>query len=158
MSQDDLVSELGVINKHGISPTTSTGLSSSSVCASPKHQATDEMGKIDVVEDETEEDINGNRKMPNKIISVINKLLDIALLMYIEFMDIIYWEITGRSGIILAGILSSLILTRYYSLLYVFAASFTILTGFNLIFVNAYNLIRTVWTGLPTEEFLHPYQ
>ncbi|KAF1804220.1 Reticulon-domain-containing protein [Mucor lusitanicus] len=134
MSQDDLVRELSVMDKHEISPTTSTGLLSPSVCDSPKHQASDEE-----VEDE-EEDMN-----------------DITLLMYMEFMDLIYWEIPGRSGIILAGILSSLILTRYYSLLYVFAATLTILTGFNLVFVNAYNLIRTVWTGLPVEEFLHPY-
>ncbi|KAL9542712.1 hypothetical protein MBANPS3_008466 [Mucor bainieri] len=137
MSQDDLVRELGVMDKHQISPTTSTGLLSPSVCESPKHQTSDE--EIDVVEDE-EDDMN-----------------DITLLMYMEFMDLIYWEIPGRSGIILGGILSSLILTRYYSLLYVFAASLTILTGFNLVFVNAYNLIRTVWTGLPVEEFLHPY-
>ncbi|GAN11221.1 hypothetical protein MAM1_0508d10780 [Mucor ambiguus] len=137
MSQDDLVRELGVIDKHKDSPTASIGLLSPSVCESPTHQTSDE--EIEVVEDE-EEDMN-----------------DITLLMYMEFMDLIYWEIPGRSGIILAGILSSLILTRYYSLLYVFAASLTILTGFNLIFVNAYNLIRTVWTGLPAEEFLHPY-
>lgn len=158
LSQDDLVRELGIIDKHDISPITSTGLLSPSVCESPKHQTADEMEDIDVVEEESEENINGNRKMSNKIVSVINKLLDIALLMYMEFMDLVYWEIPGRSGIILAGVLSSLILTRYYSLLYVFAASLTILTGFNLIFVNAYNLIRTVWTGLPAEEFLHPYQ
>ncbi|CAO0793920.1 unnamed protein product [Mucor circinelloides] len=137
MSQDDLIRELGIVDKHEVSPTTSTGLLSPSVCESPRHQTSDE--EIEVVEDE-EEDMN-----------------DIALLMYMEFMDLIYWEIPGRSGIILTGILSSLILTRYYSLLYVFAASLTILTGFNLIFVNAYNLIRTVWTGLPAEEFLHPY-
>ncbi|KAI8641871.1 Reticulon-domain-containing protein [Parasitella parasitica] len=72
-------------------------------------------------------------------------------------MDLVYWEIPGRSGIIFAGILLSLVLTSYYSLLYVFAGTFTILTGFNLIFVNAYNAIRTVWTGLAAEEFLHPY-
>jgi hypothetical protein len=84
--------------------------------------------------------------------------IDIVLMLYIGFIDLIYWEIPGRSGIILASILSGLVLTRYYSLLYVFAASLTILTGFNLIFVNAYNLIRTVWTGRPVEEFTHPYQ
>jgi hypothetical protein len=71
LSQDDLVRELGVINKHGISPTTSTGLLSPSVCASPKHQATDEMEKIDVVEDETEEDINGNGKCQIKLFRLL---------------------------------------------------------------------------------------
>lgn len=85
-------------------------------------------------------------------------ILDVAMMVYFEFMDLIYWEIPGRSGIILGGILSSLILTRYYSLLYVLAGSLTILTGFNLIFVNAYNLVRTVWTGLPSDELIHPYQ
>lgn len=53
MSQDDLVRELSVMDKHEISPTTSTGLLSPSVCDSPKHQASDEE-----VEDE-EEDMNG---------------------------------------------------------------------------------------------------
>ncbi|KAK4520126.1 uncharacterized protein ATC70_008256 [Mucor velutinosus] len=137
MSQDDLVRNLGIMDKHEISPTTSIGLLSPSVCESPKHQTSGEA--MEVVEDEEE---------------IMN---DITLLMYMELMDLIYWEIPGRSGIILVGIFSSLILTHYYSLLYVFAASLTILTGFNLIFVNAYNAIRTVWTGLPTNEFLHPY-
>lgn len=80
------------------------------------------------------------------------------MLIYFEFMDLIYWEIPGRTGIILTGILASLVLTRYYSLLYVLAGSLTILTGFNLIFVNIYNFIRTVWTGLPVHELVHPYQ
>lgn len=56
MSQDDLVRELGIMDKHEISPTTSTGLLSPSVCESPKHQTSDE--EIEVVEDE-EEDMNG---------------------------------------------------------------------------------------------------
>ncbi|CEP17114.1 hypothetical protein [Parasitella parasitica] len=135
LSQDDLGSGLGVLGKHDISPTTSTGLLSPAVCGSPKPAE-----EMDLAEDEAQEDLN-----------------DVALLMYMEFMDLIYWEIPGRSGIILAGILASLVLTSYYSLLYVFAGTLTILTGFNLIFVNAYNGIRTVWTGLAAEEFPHPY-
>lgn len=79
-------------------------------------------------------------------------------MIYFEFLALIYWEIPGRSGIILGGILSSLILTRYYSLLYLVAATLTIVTGFNLIFTNTYNFIRTIWTGLPATEFPHPYQ
>lgn len=79
-------------------------------------------------------------------------------MIYQEFVSLIYWNIPGRSGIVLGGILSLLLLTSYYSLLYVVAASLTIATGFNLVFVNFYNFIRTVWTGLPVETFAHPFQ
>jgi hypothetical protein len=78
--------------------------------------------------------------------------------MYTEFIHVIYWKIPGRSGIILGGVLSTLILTRYYSLLYVSAAVLTIMTGFNLIFVNAYTSIQSVWSGLPLKDSQHPYQ
>lgn len=78
--------------------------------------------------------------------------------MYTELVSLVHWEIPGRSGIVFCGILSSLILTRYYSLLYVFAAILTIMTGFNLIFVNAYTLIQAIWTGLPIQQSQHPYQ
>lgn len=84
--------------------------------------------------------------------------IDVATMIYQEFVALIYWNIPGRSGIVLGGILSFLLLTRYYSLLYVCAASLTIATGFNLVFVNFYNTIRSVWSGLPVEHFAHPFQ
>lgn len=152
-------------NKRGVHPTDSvTGLLSP---VSPKHQdlfeeEEEEEEELVMVEEEYQLE-NGKPFHVSRLIVGLytNGLLlitDVAIMIYFEFLALIYWEIPGRSGIVLGGILSSLILTRYYSLLYVFAATITIVTGFNLIFVNAYNFIRTIWTGLPSDEFPHPYQ
>ncbi|KAI9478090.1 MAG: Reticulon-domain-containing protein [Benjaminiella poitrasii] len=86
-----------------------------------------------------------------------NELDKRLLLLYTQIIDLIYWKIPGRSAIVLGGILLSFILTSYYSLLYAMAASFTILTGSNLVFVNAYRWIHSIWTGLPINNLIHPY-
>ncbi|KAG2199510.1 hypothetical protein INT47_009964 [Mucor saturninus] len=142
LSQDDLVRGLKVLGSKPLTPSESTELPSP---ISPAN-----VQKLDKSDEQDDEDmvmVDDEFQMEN----------DVAMLIYFEFMDLIYWEIPGRTGIILMGILGSLVLTRYYSLLYVLAGSLTILTGFNLIFVNVYNFIRTVWTGLPTHELIHPY-
>lgn len=155
-----MVRGLKVLNNKPLTPSDSTELISP---ISPKVQ------ELDVSNEEEEEDgmvmVDDEFQMENGKFScnfdfyfTQNAMLDVAMLIYFEFMDLIYWEIPGRTGIILTGILASLVLTRYYSLLYVLAGSLTVLTGFNLIFVNAYNLIRTVWTGLHKDELIHPYQ
>ncbi|GAA5805375.1 hypothetical protein HPULCUR_010891 [Helicostylum pulchrum] len=141
LSQDDLVSSLKVLNKQQpLTPSDSTDLLRPVSPTNFQDGMLQEKGEtLVMVQDEHQ------------------KQNDVAMLIYFELMDLIYWEIPGRSAIVLSGILSTLILTRYYSLLYVCAGTLTILTGFNLIFVNSYNFIRSIWTGLPVPELIHPY-
>ncbi|KAI8085444.1 Reticulon-domain-containing protein [Thamnidium elegans] len=142
LSQVDLVSNLQVLNKQQpLTPSDSTDL------LSPVSPTTKFQDVMPQEKDETLVMVTDEHQKQN----------DVAMLIYFELMDLIYWEIPGRSTIVLSGILSSLILTRYYSLLYVCAGTLTILTGFNLIFVNTYNFIRSTWTGLPASELIHPY-
>lgn len=153
-SQDDLVSGLEVLNNKKAllqkktneqQPSNSSGLISP---VSPKQLS------LDYVTDEDEDEVNVTSEEEYHF---TKEESDVATMIYQEFVALIYWNIPGRSGIVLGGILSFLLLTRYYSLLYVCAASLTIATGFNLVFVNFYNTIRSVWSGLPVEHFAHPF-
>ncbi|KAG0172160.1 hypothetical protein DFQ30_011062 [Apophysomyces sp. BC1015] len=53
-----------------------------------------------------------------------------------KVVSLIYWEIPARSATVLVSLLGGLVLTQYYSLLYLGAAAFTIVTGINWIYVN----------------------
>lgn len=173
-SQDDLVSGLEVLNNKNAllqKQTKEQQVPNSSGLISP---VSPKQLSLDYVTDEDEDEVNVTSEedyhltkeesgthdvQTNKYEQLkLTCYIDVATMIYQEFVALIYWNIPGRSGIVLGGILSFLLLTRYYSLLYVCAASLTIATGFNLVFVNFYNTIRSVWSGLPVEHFAHPFQ
>ncbi|KAG2236803.1 hypothetical protein INT48_006987 [Thamnidium elegans] len=117
LSQVDLVSNLQVLNKQQpLTPSDSTDL------LSPVSPTTKFQDVMPQEKDETLVMVTDEHQKQN----------DVAMLIYFELMDLIYWEIPGRRTL-------------------------TILTGFNLIFVNTYNFIRSTWTGLPASELIHPY-
>lgn len=71
-----------------------------------------------------------------------------------EVLRILQWKNPVRSGVILFVIISSLIMTRWYSLLQLGSALLTIAIGINLVYVN---LRRQTSKVLTNEEGPHPY-
>ncbi|KAF7724685.1 hypothetical protein EC973_000793 [Apophysomyces ossiformis] len=71
--------------------------------------------------------------------------------------SLIYWDIPARSATVLASLLGGLILTQYYSLLYLGTAAFTVLTGINWIYVNLHQQGQKVWSGKSADAVIHPH-
>ncbi|KAI9322614.1 Reticulon-domain-containing protein [Dichotomocladium elegans] len=71
--------------------------------------------------------------------------------------SLVYWENPYCSGGVLAGLLGVLILTQYYSVLQMAAAFFTLVTGVNLIYVNAHKQGQRVFNGKPVDEVTNPH-
>lgn len=71
--------------------------------------------------------------------------------------SLIYWEYPKKSALFLAGSLSILILTQYYSLLQIVAGLFTLVTGLNWIFVNTHKQGQKYISGKSSENITNPH-
>ena len=71
--------------------------------------------------------------------------------------SLIYWEYPKKSGLFLAGSLSVLILTQYYSLLQIIAGLFTFVTGVNWVFVNTHKQGQRFIGGKSTQDIANPH-
>lgn len=72
--------------------------------------------------------------------------------------SLVYWEKPVHSGAVLAGLLGALVLTQYYSVLQLGAAFFTLVTGINLLYVNAHKQGQRFFSGKPTDQLSHPHR
>lgn len=128
------------------------------------HASDLELPEYQPASDDSDNSSEDSSEVDDGMYIIANSLLDLHLLLetasmlYTEFVNVLHWTIPGRSGLVLSGIFLVLEMSSHYSLLYFLAGLFTIATGFNLILVNAANLLRTTWTGLSVKDFNHLYQ
>lgn len=71
-----------------------------------------------------------------------------------EVLRILQWKDPVRSGVILASLVGSILLTRWYSLLQIGSTALTLAIGINLIYVN---MILQSQKVLTNQEASHPY-
>ncbi|CDS08076.1 hypothetical protein LRAMOSA02025 [Lichtheimia ramosa] len=71
--------------------------------------------------------------------------------------SLVYWEKPVHSGVVLAGLLGTLVLTQYYSVLQLAAAFFTLVTGINLVYVNAHKQGQRFFSGKSVDQLSHPH-
>ncbi|KAF7724573.1 hypothetical protein EC973_000881 [Apophysomyces ossiformis] len=71
--------------------------------------------------------------------------------------SLIYWEHPKKSAIVFLSLLSTLILTQYYSVLQLLAGLFTIVTGLNWIYVNVHKQGQRYISGKTYETVVHPH-
>ncbi|KAI8086241.1 Reticulon-domain-containing protein [Halteromyces radiatus] len=75
----------------------------------------------------------------------------------IKTYSLIYWENPAQSAGVLCFILGGTWMTRYYSLLYLSSALFTIVASLNWIYVNIHYHSYRVLSGKPADTILHPH-
>jgi hypothetical protein len=74
-----------------------------------------------------------------------------------RFESLIYWEHPRKSGIYLGAALGALILTQYYSVLQLLAATFTIATTANWLYVNTHKQTQRLISGKAPEDIVNPH-
>ncbi|KAI8085971.1 Reticulon-domain-containing protein [Gilbertella persicaria] len=71
--------------------------------------------------------------------------------------SLIYWEYPKKSATVLVGLLATLVLTQYYSLLQIVAGVFTLATGLNWVFVNTHKQGQRFIGGKSPENIANPH-